>query len=283
MNEEPMNFEEQLLTRAAAAFAYPATPQLATGVLARIGAGVAPKPAVGAHRGLVTRGLAAAAIAALVTFAAVLVTWRDAREAVADFLGLAVEGEQIRILPTPVPGVTPTAFPPDHPLDSYATPTTLLGARDRVGFDPQLPLTGEVPIGVYTIDYQGTPVLVLDYGRFVLWEVRDLVVDKGVFDKTVPQPTPTPYPPGPGLFEKGLFDKRTARLAESTVQGRPAYWISGGPHFVRFLGRDGTPVAGSERTVSRNTLVWRGPGGTNYRLEIDGTLDQALEIGNSLP
>ena len=67
------------------------------------------------------------------------------------------------------------------------------------------------------------------------------------------------------------------------MQGRPAYWISGGPHFVRFIGRSGTPVAGSERTVSRNTLVWRGPGGTNDRLEIDGTLEQALEIANSLP
>ena len=277
-----MTFEERLLSNAAATFAYPETQDLAPRVLARIAAGRPARPALRAGGALVTRGLAAA-LAVLVVAAAVLVTWRDAREAVADFLGLAVEGEQIRILPTPAPGETPTALPPDRPLESYATPTTLLGARDRVSFEPQLPRGEGAPLGVYTIDYAGTPVVVLDYGRFALWQVRDLFGDKGVFDKSVPLPTTTPYPPGPGLFEKGLFDKGTQRLAEATVQGRPAYWISGGPHFVRFIGRSGTPVAGSERTVSRNTLVWRGPGGTNYRLEIDGTLEQALEIANSLP
>ena len=277
-----MTFEERLLSNAAATFAYPETQDLAPRVLARIAAGRPARPALRAGGALVTRGLAAA-LAVLVVAAAVLVTWRDAREAVADFLGLAVEGEQIRILPTPAPGETPTALPPDRPLESYATPTTLLGARDRVSFEPQLPRGEGAPLGVYTIDYAGTPVVVLDYGRFALWQVRDLFGDKGVFDKSVPAPTATPYPPGPGLFEKGLFDKGTQRLAEATVQGRPAYWISGGPHFVRFIGRSGTPVAGSERTVSRNTLVWRGPGGTNYRLEIDGTLEQALEIANSLP
>ncbi len=277
-----MTFEERLLSNAAATFAYPETQDLAPHVLARIAAGRPARPALRAGGALVTRGLAAA-LAVLVVAAAVLVTWRDAREAVADFLGLAVEGEQIRILPTPAPGETPTALPPDRPLESYATPTTLLGARDRVSFEPQLPRGEGAPLGVYTIDYAGTPVVVLDYGRFALWQVRDLFGDKGVFDKSVPLPTATSYPPGPGLFEKGLFDKGTQRLAEATVQGRPAYWISGSPHFVRFIGRSGTPVAGSERTVSRNTLVWRGPGGTNYRLEIDGTLEQALEIANSLP
>ncbi len=276
-----MTFEEQLLTRTSAAFAYPETPQMAAAVLARIAASE-PRGARGARGGLLTRTLAGAAVV-LVVGAVVLVTWRDAREAVADFLGLAVEGEQIHILPTPAPGVTPTALPPERALDSYATPTTLLAARERVGFDPSLPATGEPPLGIYTIDYLGTPVLVLDYGRFVLWEFRDLAASKRVIDKSIPGATPTPYPPGPGLFEKGLFDKGVNLLSESTVQGRPAYWISGGPHFVRFLGRDGTPIAGSERTVTRNTLVWRGEGGTNYRLEIDGMLGQALEIANSLP
>ena len=281
MNEETMNFEEQLLSRSASAFVYPATPQLASGVLARISAGEPPRTRA-VPGWIVTRGLAAALVL-LAVAAAVLVTWGDAREAVADFLGLAVEGEQIHILPTPAPGVTPTALPPERALDSYATETTLLDARLRAGFDPQLPVKFQPPIRVYTIDYAGTPVIVLQYPMFVLWEVRDLLAGKGVVEKSIPGETPTPYPPGPGIFEKGLFEKGVSRLSESTVQGRPAYWISGGPHFVRFLGRDGTPIAGSDRTVGRNTLVWRGPGGTNYRLEIDGSLEQALTIANSLP
>lgn len=277
-----MTFEEELLVRTGHAFAYPETPALGPGVLKAIQESTRRPRGANVSGALVTRGLWAAGIAVAVTVA-VVVAWRDAREAVAEFLGLAVEGGQIRILPTPAPGAASTALPPERALESYATPTTLLAARDRLRFDLQLAPMEGAPIGVYTIDYAGTPVGVLDYGRFTLWEVREVVIDKGVFDKSLPPPTGTPYPRGPGIFEKGLFDKGTQRLAETTVHGRPAYWISGGPHFVRFLGHDGTPVAGSERTVSRHTLVWRGPGGTNYRLEIDGALEEALAIANSLP
>ncbi|MEO6397430.1 MAG: hypothetical protein ABIP13_03070 [Tepidiformaceae bacterium] len=280
MSEERMSFEEQLLRRAASAFVYPPTPALEGPVLAALSANV-PGRAVG--RGtILVRAVGATAIAAVV-MAVVLVAWSGAREAVAEFLGLAVEGEQIRILPTPRPGETPAAAGPERALETYATPTTLLAARDRLQFDPQIPPSEVAPIGIHTIDYEGTAVLVLDYGRFALWEVRELTVEKGVFDKSLPPATTPPPAAGSGIFEKSVFQKGVQRLAEASVGGRPAYWISGGVHFVRFLGRDGTPVAGSERSVSRNTLVWRGAGGINYRLEIDGTLEQALAIANSLP
>lgn len=261
-----MNFEQDLLRSAAAAFQYPETPDLRAGVRAGL---ASQKPAAG--RPWTRRGLAAAAVAMVAVLIAVTAS-REVREAVADFLGLAVEGEQIRILPTPAPGETPTALPTPRPLESYATPTTLLGARTLLGFDPRLPVNQGEPRGVYTIQYLGVSVLVLDYERFALWEVRDLTVEKGIVDKSIG-----------GVFDKGAFEKGVQRLSDASVSGRPAYWISGGPHFMRFLGPDGTPVAGSARTVERNTLIWRGPGGTNYRLEIDGDLDEALRIANSLP
>jgi hypothetical protein len=186
------------------------------------------------------------------------------------------------VLPTPAPGTTATPFPSPQAREEYASPTTYFAAPSLVGFAPELLSAAGTPRGFYTLQYLGVRVLIVDYERFALWEVRDLTVDKGVIDKTLGV-TPTPYPRAPGVFEKGLFDKGVQRLAEAEVSGRPAYWISGGPHFMRFLGPDGTPVAGSSRTVQRNTLVWRGPDGTNYRLEIDGTLEEALLIANSLP
>lgn len=266
MNEGSMGFEQDLLPSAAAAFPYPATPDLRAGVRLKL---ATRKPATA--RPWLQRGLVAAVvavIAALVT----LTSSREVRDAVADFLGLAVEGEQVRILPTPAPGETPTPFPAPQPLEAYATPTTLLGARSLLGFEPRLPADEGEPRGVYTIQYLGVSVLVLDYERFALWQFRDLLAEKGVFDKSVA-----------GVFDKGIVDKTVRSVAETSVNGRPAYWISGGPHFVRFVAPDGTPVAGSARTVERDTLIWRGASGTNYRLEIDGALEEALTIATTLP
>jgi hypothetical protein len=278
MNEERFGVEG-LLTTEAAAFAYPATPGLGPGVLRRLAEAQTSEAA--GRKVWIQRATFAALVVATAATVAMLAS-RDVRDAVADFLGLAVEGEQIRVLPTPPAGTTATPFPTPQRLEEYATPTTYLAAPSLVGFEPALPPDAGMPRGIYTMSYLGVRVLILDYERFALWEVRDLTVEKGVIEKGVVA-TPTPYPQGPGVFEKGLFDKSVQRLSEQQVAGRPAYWISGGPHFMRFLGPDGTPVAGTARTVERNTLVWRGPGGTNYRLEIDGSLEEALAIANSLP
>ncbi|MBA4180868.1 MAG: hypothetical protein C0506_09795 [Anaerolinea sp.] len=266
MSEGSMGFEQELLTSAAEGFPYPETPDLRAGVRLRLAV-----PQAGTGQPWLRRGLAAAIVAVVAVLITVSVS-REARDAVADFLGLAVEGEQVRILPTPAPGVTATPFPSPQPLETYATPTTLLGARSLLEFEPRLPAGQGEPRGVYTIQYIGVNVLVLDYERFALWEFRDLAAEKGVVDKSVG-----------GVFDGATADKMVERVDATTVSGRPAYWISGGPHFVRFIGPDGTPVAGSARTVERDTLIWRGASGTNYRLEIEGTLDEALAIATTLP
>ncbi len=257
MPETPSrNWEEAMLSRLAEGLTYPATPGIAAAVRARLADG--PRAVAGRRRAWVP--VVAGAVGALLLASALaLVVSRDVREAVADFLGLAVPGEEIHLLPTPAPGVTPTPFPTPRSLQSYATPTTLDSAARRLGYAALLPPGEGTPEGVYIVDYQGAPVLVLQYERFDLWETDGVI------------------------FQKFVFSKGTQVLEELTVKGQPAYWIAPGSHIVRVIGPDGKEVAGSEQTVTRNTLVWQGPSRMNYRLETELSKDEALRLAESLP
>jgi hypothetical protein len=233
------------------------TPDVAAAVRARLAEG--PPVPVAERRRAWAPLVAGAVTVLLLTVALTLAVSRNVREAVADFLGLAVPGEEIHLLPTPAPGVTPTPFPTPRPLTSYATPTTLDGATAGLGFAPVLPRDAGQPKGVYVVGYQGFTVLVLQYDRFDLWEA-DLVA-----------------------FEKFVFTKETVVLAQPSINGQPAYWIEGGGHIVRVTGPDGRELVGSERTVTRTTLVWRGAGGLNYRLETEQPKDEAIRLAETLP
>jgi hypothetical protein len=71
-------------------------------------------------------------------------------------------------------------------------------------------------------------------------------------------------------------------LHEFQIKGHDAAWISGGSHIVRFVDGNGTPVAGSQRTVGRNTLVWS-TDAANYRIETDLPEEESIAIAQSLP
>jgi hypothetical protein len=258
MPETPStNWEEAMLSRLAAGLSYPVTPDIAAAVRARLAEG--PPLPVAERRRAWAPLVAGAVTVLLLTVALTLAVSRNVREAVADFLGLAVPGEEIHLLPTPAPGVTPTPFPTPRPLDSYATPTTLDRAAERLGFAPVLPPGDSSPAGVYVLDYAGAAVLVLQYKRFDLWETDG------------------------AIFQKFVFSKGTQVLEELTVKGQPAYWIAPGSHIVRVIGADGKEVAGSEQTVTRNTLVWQGPSRMNYRLETELSKEEAVQLAETLP
>ena len=122
-----------MLEELARAVTYPAAPDLRAAVLSRI---TVAKPLPAKRPG--AWGLAAGALAVLViAFLATLTVSRDARDAVADFLGLAVEGERIEILPTPAGGQTATPFPTPVRLEQIAERVTRAQAVQRAGFEPQ--------------------------------------------------------------------------------------------------------------------------------------------------
>ena len=249
--------QERLLGDIAAAFVYPPTPELAPAVLSRLAAGsTRSKQERPGRLALFATALAVAGLAML----AATVLLRDLREAVADFLGLAVENERIEVLPTPLPGVTPTPFPTPQSIEAYATPIAAAEVATRLGFAAELPRERGLPRATYVTEFAGGRALILQYDGFDLWESRESAFEKFVFSKSV-----------------------AAAPLELTINGRPAYWISGAAHIVRFIGSDGKEVAGSQRTVLGNTLVWRG-NTLNYRLEVDTmSLEEAREIAESLP
>lgn len=241
---------DRILTRFADTTVYPATPRLRARVATSIAA--PSRPARGGIQSL------ALAVAALCIAAAALLTLAlpPSREAIADFFG--IEGSRIERLPTPAPGTTPTPFPTPADISAIATPISIGDATQRLGFAPALP-SGQQPSVVYVAPFIGPePFVVLHFDRFDLWE---------------------------GHLDEGYLNKAFAGatvLTDLTINGQPARWLSGGGHIVTFVDRDGNEIAASQRTVDRNTLVWRTPYAF-YRIETDLSLDEIVAIAKTLP
>ncbi|MCC7088256.1 MAG: hypothetical protein M9925_11995 [Chloroflexi bacterium] len=251
MVDVQMGWEIEMLEDLARAVTYPATPDLERAVASRLGE-ARPARTVPAWR-LALGGLAAAVVA----FAVVLAASKNARDAVADFLGLAVEGERIEVLPTAPAETTATPLPTSVPLDRIARRVTLTEAAAVGGFEPVLPSTLGVPAAVYLL--VNPEVVVVDYGAIQVWEFEladEIFVGKGV---------------------TGGGDV----VAPVTVNGKPGYWITGGERLVTIMGADGTPVAGTRRTVAENALVWA-DGGLYRRIEGPSTLEEAQAIAESM-
>lgn len=252
---DEMTFEHALLERAASEVRYPETPRLRARVVDAIAADAPVRATAPARRAFAPMlGAAAAAVAGVAIAAAVAVP--SSRGAIADFFG--IEGSEIERLPTPAPGATPTPFPTPAGIASFATPASLASAAATAGYALAVPPGEGAPQGVYLLDY-GEPVVVLEYAGFDLWQAR---LAEGAF------------------FGKGAPGGVTIR--DLTVNGEPARWISGGSHIIRFVDRFGREVTASQRTVDRNTLVWR-TDYAFYRIETALPLEEALRIAESLP
>jgi hypothetical protein len=241
-------YGEQVLQQTATTLPYPATPSLRSAVLTTIATPAGQR----AGRWPAPRSLpafAAVAVAIAVGVVAVLAI-PSSRSAVADFFG--IEGTTVDVVPTIPPA--PTAE-----IDTNAAGSTLDGAAAIAGFEPALP-NGDEPNAVYTVDYGTSTGIILRYDGFDLWQVDDGTFD-GNFGKEVP---------GSGSIE------------DLTINGVPARWITGAPHFVEYTDADGVTSQESSRQVVRSTLIWR----TNtalYRLETDLPLVDAVAIAETLP
>jgi hypothetical protein len=198
---------------------------------------------------------AAAAVAAVVVIAGAALAVPGSRSAIAEFFG--IEGSRIERLPAPPPGATATPLPRAEDIRGVATPLTLSDVPAFGGVDPALPDGYGEPSAIYGFDF-AIQFIVLQYPEFDLWEGR----------------------PDGATVEKGLPEGTL--LEDTTVNGVPARWVSEGSHVVRFVDDTGAVVAGSQRTVDRNTLIWRTEYAF-YRIETGLPLEDALEIAESLP
>jgi hypothetical protein len=251
MNE---GYELTLLRRAAAQIAYPATPPLRGCVLASI---AAPSSSNAQQRrpAFAFAGLAAAFVALAGVIAAFSVP--SSRSAIAEFFG--VVGSKVEVLPTPQPGATAMPFPPGSELPPGAREASLDDVAAALGVPAALP-DGREPDVAYLVRYESELVAILRYSGYDIWQAR----------------------PRAGLiFAKGVPEGVT--FLELTVGGELAYFIGGGPHTVALLDELDRRLPGSERTVTRNTLIFN-TGYALYRIETNlSRSPELIRLAESLP
>jgi hypothetical protein len=243
---------ELLLQRTAASMVYPPTPQLRARIVGEITRppGTVAQPRRRPALAFATIAVVLAAFAAMIALAV-----PGSRSAIADFFG--IERSKIERLPTPA--VSPTPFPPGGELPADARPASVEEATTALGFSPASPsFLGELE-AIYLLRYAGEQVAILRYADLDVWQAR----------------------PRGNVFVKGV-PEGVIVLELRTPGGRDAYFIEGGSHVVRIVDESGD-VPGSERTVTRNTLIF-GSDHAFYRIETDlPRSEELLRLADSLP
>jgi hypothetical protein len=181
---------------------------------------------------------------------------------VLDFLGLqGATVERRETLPTP---------PPERPLD-LGTRMTLDEATDPLGFTPLVPQALGDPDGVYvrtglpggelSLAYRARPGL----PRAGSTRLGALV---GEFRGDL----------SPEYLGKVVGPATTTERL--TVDGDPAIWIEGAPHFLLYRDPDGVIVESTMRVAQNALLLERGP----LLVRLEGAFDRerAIEIARSL-
>lgn len=240
---------EAMLGRAARAVQYPATPALASRVLARIESERPPRtvalPALGVR-------LAAALAVALLLAAGAAIAVPQSRDALADFFGLG----HAKIEVGPVLGPAPPVLSPE----SFARPSSLAQAERAVDFELRFPTRAGEPVLPNEVYLKGGGVSILVvifvYDDYDLYQTRG-----GIFGKGVPS--------GDMVHEVAVGDQR-------------AYWIDEGGHIAYHLDAQGRLVVETRRTVERATLLWEEPAGLGFRLETSLPQAEAIALAESL-
>jgi len=255
MSEIEVERMETWLRSAGRAFAYPETPSLASGVLARLAEREAEGPVAALRERLAAPALrlAAAGVAAAAVVFTVSLAVPQSREALADFFGLS----HVRVEVGPVLGPEPPVLAPEN----YARLTTLEEAQARVDFPIALPRDEDGPMlpdAVFLRDEGSTApavILVYDDEDFDLTQSRT-----GFFGKGGP----------PEVFE------------EVEVGGRPAIWIEEGGHVAWFTDATGRLTVEARRLVERATLLWEGGLELTFRLETSLSQAEAIALAESV-
>jgi hypothetical protein len=262
---------EAALADLGAELRFPATPDLAAAVTARLEQAPAPAPArARPRRPWLTgwRRLAVAGLAVVLLAAAVLAASPGTREAVARRLGLRGIGVELGGPPPPTVTTKPGARL-DLGLGQRVTleqarrragfpvlvPGAGLGRPDAVFVDPAVPAGGRVDL-VYRAR-PGLPASSFTDAGLLITEFRG-------------QPVPE--------FMKKVVVVGVVK--QVTVSGGPGYFFSGDPHFFSY--RDATGQFREERTrLAGNTLIWQ-RGELTLRLEGNLSAAKAVRIAESM-
>jgi hypothetical protein len=245
--------------------AYPPTPDLASGVRRRI-EDERLVPGRGGFLGRL-RLLRPASLALL----ALLVLAGTAVAA-----GLIIGGLRI-IFVEQLPSVPPTvsARPGDAPGArlGLGSPTTIAEAAGAVGFEvlvPRSPRLGE-PDAVYLDPTVAEGMVSLVYGQRegIPAGADGVAVLMTQFRADLP-----------GTLVKKVVESGS-NVEAVRVGGASGFWISGGPHVFLYRGPSGEIWEERMRLVG-DTLIWQRDG-LLLRLESDLTLEEAIELAESIP
>lgn len=266
---------EERLRETAASLAYPATPDIAGAVQARLAAQAKRRKAP--ITGRLRLRWAVAVLVVIVLLAGGLLAVPGVRAAVIEFIRVGA----IRIfLPEPTP--LPTEAPAGALVPPTATPAgtgrpTEVALSDSL-FDPAdavdlatastaVPLPIKLP--AYPPDL-GEPDAVFIHD--IVWPPTVVMVWR--------EPGGPDAPVRMSLYQIGAekYAQKGAEIVEeTTVSGQPAFWLQG-PHYFRLENDDIQPWF----FVDGNVLAWWSADGVTYRLESHLTQAEALLVAESL-
>jgi hypothetical protein len=255
---------ERMLTRLGEQLEWPPTPDLAPGVRARLDE---PAPRRRRLAGLLPpaglrRSLALALVALLLLAGTVFAAAPGVRDAVLDFFGLqGATVERRETLPTP---------PPERPLDLGAR-TSLAAARERLGFEPLVPSQPGEPDGVYVRSGPPGGELSLAY-RARPGLPRAGTTRLGLLVSEFRGELAPEY--------LGKIVGQATAVQRLSIDGAPALWIQGAPHFFFYRGPGGEPADTTLRIAQNVLLAERG--GLLVRLEGAFDRERAVAIARSL-
>ena len=240
---------ERTLTELGARIEFPPTPDLASGVRAR----VAERPR---RRSVLQRRALAVALAVLALAIATALAVPPARSAILRWLG--IEGARIER----VEELPPT--PRDARL-RLGERVTLAEARARAGFRVAVPTAPgfEEPDAVY-------------FSRAVPGGVVSFVYGS----EAAPRALVTQFASERGFpfIQKSATPQTT--IERVRIDGAPGYWLAGRPHTFVFRNARGVVQQGTLR-LAGNTLVWQA-GDVTLRLEGRLSKAEALRVAASL-
>lgn len=223
-------------------FSYPETPETVSAVLVAIGVKT---PSLSRRR---ARTLAVVATCLIV----VVLALPGPRRAVADMLGIG--GVDLRFVED---------LPEAVVIAPFGEPASLEQAAAEVAFPILLP-EGHRPDDVFIDRSLPGGLISVAYGD-----------GEGDYRLVVTQMKGTTDQP---LIEKEVLPETT--VAAVDVAGNPGFWIEGPPH-VLMVRVDGAEVRRDQPRLVGNTLVYVKDGVT-IRIEIAGTLEDALAVARSL-
>lgn len=245
---------EQSLTELATTTDWPATPDVAVSVLARISdAAPSPSPPQGGQRRRRTAG--AALVASLVVAAAAV---SPVGATVARLIGVA-GGERVQRVTTTPGRATPDAAPRLRRLD-LGRPVPLATAGRLAGFrvlGPAPPAGGTVEVRIG--------------GALGPRSVSLLLADDTILTQT----------PGSATLGAGKLIGPSTPVVRVSVNGAPGLWIARGSRVVRILDRRRSVVDWRTALPGSGVLLWD-RASLALRLETTRPLPEALSIARSV-